>query len=310
MANGDLVFFGTAAVGLPIARELNRDFRLRLVVTQPDRRGGRHRRWIATPIKQFALENRLPLLQPPNLKEPELELALRRIDPDIAVVVAYGQFIPRDIRDLPRHRSVNVHFSLLPAYRGAAPVQRAIQNGERSSGLTIFELSGRMDAGPVWAREEIAIRPDDTSASYQQRLAERAAPFLSRTLEQIFSGQARPQPQDDSQATLAPPLKKEEGRANWELPARRLFDCLRAFTPWPGLFFIMDGRQVRILEAGISQKEHALRPGEILALSPQGLQVACGLGTVMEITLIQPEGRKAMSPWQFSLGNRFAERLT
>ena len=310
MANGDVVFFGTAAIGLPIARELHKGWRLSLVVTQPDRRGGRNRQLLVPAVKQFAQENRLPLLQPPDLREPELELAMRRIEPDIAVVVAYGQFIPRDIRDLPRWRTVNVHFSLLPAYRGAAPVQRAIQNGESRSGITIFELSGRMDAGPVWAREEIAIRPDDTSAAYQQRLGEHAAPFLRQTLEKIFAGTIQPLPQDESLASQAPPLAKKEGRANWELPARRLYDTLRAFTPWPGLFFQLEEEQVKVLGAIVSQKTHQARPGDILALSPHGLQVACGMGTVLEVTAIQPEGKKAMSPWQFSLGHHFPARLS
>lgn len=310
MANGDVVFFGTAAIGLPVARELHKSWRLSLVVTQPDRRGGRNRQLLVPAVKQFAQENRLPLLQPPDLREPELELAMRRIEPDIAVVVAYGQFIPRDIRDLPRWRTVNIHFSLLPAYRGAAPVQRAIQNGESRSGITIFKLSGRMDAGPVWAREEIAIRPDDTSAAYQQRLGERAAPFLRQTLEKIFAGTIQSLPQDESLASPAPPLVKEEGRANWKLPARRLYDTLRAFTPWPGLFFQLEEEQVKVLGAIVSQKAHQAHPGDILALSPQGVQVACGMGTVLEVTAIQPEGKKAMSPWQFSLGHRFPARLS
>ncbi len=310
MANGDVVFFGTSAIGLPIARELNRAFRLRLMVTQPDRRGGRNRQLLVPAIKHFALENQLPLLQPPDLREPELELAMRRIAPDIAVVVAYGQFIPRDIRDLPRFHSVNVHFSLLPAYRGAAPVQRAIQNGESRSGITVFELSGRMDAGPVWSREEIAIRPDDTSATYQQRLGERAAPLLRRTLEEIIAGTIQPVPQDESLASLAPALEKKEGRANWQLPARRLYDTLRAFSPWPGLFFQMEKQQVKILVAAVSQREHRSQPGEVLALAPGGMQVACGLGTILEISAIQPEGKKAMSPWQFSLGHRIPARLS
>ncbi len=310
MANGDVVFFGTSAIGLPIARELSKAFRLKLVVTQPDRRGGRHRQLLVPAVKQFALENQLPLLQPPDLREPELELALRRIAPDIAVVVSYGQFIPRDIRDLPRFRSVNIHFSLLPAYRGAAPVQRAIQNGESRSGITIFQLSGRLDAGPVWSREEIAIRPDDTSATYQQRLGERAAPLLRRTLEQIFAGTIQAVPQDDALASPAPALEKKEGRANWQLPARRLYDTLRAFTPWPGLFFQMEQQQVKVLAAAVSQREHRSQPGAVLALAPGGMQVACGLGTILEISAIQPEGKKSMSPWQFSLGHRIPARLS
>lgn len=309
MANGELVFFGTAAIGLPILKELNRNFSLKLIVTQPDTRGGRNRQLIVPPVKQFAVENRLPFIQPPELREPELELAMRRINPAIAVVVAYGQFIPSAVYSQPTYKTVNVHFSLLPAYRGAAPVQRAIENGESRSGITIFEISGRMDAGMVWAREEIAIRPDDTTASYQLRLGERAAPFLLQTLNQIFLGKIRKHPQDDSRATLAPAVKKSEGRVDWQLPAQRLYDRLRAFTPWPGLFFSLEKRQIKILNAGVSRKEHHGQAGQKLALDTQSLQVACGMGTVLEITSIQPEGKKAMSPWQFSLGNRFPELL-
>jgi len=309
VASGELVFFGTAAIGLPILKELNKNLALKLIVTQPDTRGGRNRQWIVPAVKQFAVENRLPFLQPPDLREPELELAMRRIDPAIAVVVAYGQFIPGPIHSLPRYKTVNVHFSLLPAYRGAAPVQRAIENGESRSGITVFEINSRMDAGPVWAREEIAIRSDDTTASYQQRLGERAAPFLLQVVNQIFLGKIRKHPQDDSQATLAPAVNKSEGRIDWRLPAQRLYDRLRAFIPWPGSFISLEKRQIKILSAAVSRKEHQEREGRILALDPQSLQVACGLGTILEITSIQPEGKKAMTPWQYSLGNRLPEQL-
>jgi methionyl-tRNA formyltransferase len=310
VANGELVFFGTAAIGLPILKELNRNFDLKLIVAQPDAHGGRNRQLIVPPVKQFAVENRLPFIQPPDLREPELELAMRRIDPAIAVVVAYGRFIPRAIYSLPRYRTVNVHFSLLPAYRGAAPVQRAIENGESRSGITIFEIASPMDAGPIWAQEEVAIRPDDSTASYQLRLGEKAAPFLLRTLAQIFSGKIRKHAQDDSLATLAPAVSKSEGRVDWRLPAQRLYDRLRAFSPWPGLFFNLGKRQVKVLSAGVSKKECPGQPGQILALDDQGLLVVCGLQTVLQITLIQPEGKKPMSPRQFSLGNRLPEVLS
>lgn len=309
MANGELVFFGTSAIGLPILKELNRNFNLKLIVTQPDNYGGRNRQLLVPPVKQFAVENRLPYIQPPDLRTPELELAMRRIDPAIAVAVAYGRFIPSAVYSLPHYRTINVHFSLLPAYRGAAPVQRALENGESRSGITVFEISGRMDAGPVWAKEELPIRPDDTTASYQLRLGERAAPFLLQTLKQIFSGKIRKHPQDESLATLAPAVNKSEGRVDWRLPAQRLYDRLRAFTPWPGLFFSLEKRQIKILDARVSGKEHHSQAGQVLALDSQGLLVACGLETVLEITAIQPEGKKAMSPGQFSLGNRLPELL-
>jgi methionyl-tRNA formyltransferase len=309
VANGELVFFGTAAIGLPILRELSRKFSLPLIVTQPDKPGGRHLQLIPPPVKLFALENRLPYIQPASLRGSDLAATLERLKPAIAVVVAYGQFIPSAIHSLPDHKTVNVHFSLLPAYRGAAPVQRAIANGENRSGITIFQINQRMDAGPIWSQEEITIRPDDTCASYQQRLGERAAPFLLKTLELIFSGKIRKHPQDESRATPAPAVEKSEGRADWRLPARRLNDRLRAFTPWPGMFFYLQQRQVKILGAGIAPQTHHDQAGKILALGPQGLQVACGEGTVLDIFSIQPEGKKAMSPWQFSLGNRLPDIL-
>jgi methionyl-tRNA formyltransferase len=309
VANGEIVFYGTAAIGLPILKELHEHYQLPLIITQPDSRGGRHRQEIVHAVKKFALENSLALIQPHSLREPGICETISRSHPVIAVAVAYGQFIPRQLYALPRFKTINVHFSLLPAYRGAAPVQRAIENGETRSGITIFEISGRMDAGDIWIREEVIIQANDTCSSYQQRLGELAAPLLLKTMEQIFSGKIKKHPQDDSLATLAPPVQKSEGRVDWNLPARQLVNKLRAFTPWPGLFFSMENRQIKITTAGISRQFHRVQTGNILALDPLSLKVACGQGSVLEITSIQPEGKKSMSPWQFSLGNRFPELL-
>jgi methionyl-tRNA formyltransferase len=309
VANGEIVFYGTAAIGLPILKELHEHYQLPLIITQPDSRGGRHRQEIVHAVKKFALENSLALIQPHSLREPGICETISRSHPVIAVAVAYGQFIPSQLYALPRFKTINVHFSLLPAYRGAAPVQRAIENGETRSGITIFEISGRMDAGDIWIREEVIIQANDTCSSYQQRLGELAAPLLLKTMEQIFSGKIKKHPQDDSLATLAPPVQKSEGRVDWNLPARQLVNKLRAFTPWPGLFFSMENRQIKITTAGISRQFHRVQTGNILALDPLSLKVACGQGSVLEITSIQPEGKKSMSPWQFSLGNRFPELL-
>ncbi|HSQ35147.1 MAG TPA: methionyl-tRNA formyltransferase, partial [Candidatus Binatia bacterium] len=249
------------------------------------------------------------LLQPPDLREPELELAMRRIGPAIAVVVAYGQFIPKDIRSLPLHKTVNVHFSLLPAYRGAAPVQRAIENGDQLSGITIFEIGARMDAGDIWAQEKAIIRPDDTCLSLQQRLGELAAPLLLQTMEHIFSAKISKTPQDDSQATLARPVQKSEGRVDWNSPARQIVNRLRAFTPWPGLFYHQGDRQIKIIHADVAAAQHGSSAGDILGIDDGSVMVACGLGSVLAISMIQPEGKKAMTPGQYSLGNRFPGRL-
>jgi methionyl-tRNA formyltransferase len=309
VANGEIVFYGTAAIGLPILRGLHSHYRLSLIITQPDTRGGRNRQPIVSPVKNFANENGIAVLQPHSLREPGLTATISRGDPAIAVAVAYGQFIPRELYSLPRFKTVNVHFSLLPAYRGAAPVQRAIENNEKRSGISIFEISGKMDAGDVWAQEEVAILPDDTCGSYQQRLGELAAPLLLETMDGIFSGMLKKYPQDDSLATLAPPVKKSEGRVDWNLPARQLVDKLRAFTPWPGLSFRMGSRLVKVIRAGSCDQPHRAPAGNILSLDAAGLKVACGSGSVLEITAMQPEGKKEMSPWQYSLGNRFPENL-
>ena len=309
MANGDIVFYGTAAIGLPILRALQQQRRLALIVTQPDARGGRNRQVIISPVKRFAEENGIPVIQPASLREAGISEMIGRGQPLVAVAVAYGQFIPRALYSLPRFKTVNVHFSLLPAYRGAAPVQRAIENGDVHSGITIFEISGRMDAGDIWAQKEALILPDDTCAAYQQRLGGLAAPFLLDTLEGIVAGRIEKRPQDDSAATLAPAVKKNEGLADWNLPARRLADKLRAFTPWPGLFCRDGSRQIRIGVARAGDSTHQASPGTILFLDARGLKVACGQGTVLEIAVIQPEGKKEMSPWQYSLGNRLPARL-
>jgi methionyl-tRNA formyltransferase len=309
VANGEIVFYGTAAIGLPILAELHAHYRLTRIVTQPDSRGGRNRQTIVPAVKQFALANNLALLQPLSLREPGIAETVGGGQPLIAVAVAYGQFIPRRLYDLPRFKTINVHFSLLPAYRGAAPVQRAIENGEEQSGITIFEINARMDAGDIWARKEVAIRPDDTCGSLQQRLGELAAPFLLQTMEQIFSGKKRKCPQDDSLATLAPAVQKNEGRVDWNLTARHIVNKLRAFTPWPGLFFTMGNRQIKIDGASLAQELHQADSGKIISLDQRGLYVTCGQGSILEISSIQPEGKKAMTPWQYSLGNRFPERL-
>jgi methionyl-tRNA formyltransferase len=309
VANGEIVFYGTAAIGLPILAQLHKHCRLTHIVTQPDSHGGRNRQTIVPAVKQFALENGLELLQPHSLREPGLAETIGRGQPLIAVVVAYGRFIPRCLYTLPRFGTINVHFSLLPAYRGAAPVQRAIENGERASGITIFEINAGIDAGDIWAQEKVNIRPGDTCATFQKHLGELAAPFLLQTMEHIFSGKICKYSQDDSLATMAPAVKKSEGRVDWNLPAQIIANKLRAFTPWPGLFFNVGNRQIKIVSASSAQRLHQVEAGNVLSLDSRGLQVACGQGSVLEIPKIQPEGKKAMTPREYSLGNRFPERL-
>ncbi len=305
MASGELLFFGTAALCLPFLDELQKRFGIALVVTQPDACGGRCRKRIEPPVKGWAQARGLPLRQPETLGDGRLAAELASAPPALAVVIAYGQKIPAGLYLLPRCRTVNVHFSLLPRYRGAAPVQRAIENGETETGLTIFEIGERMDAGPVWAQLPVGIDPADTCASLQQRLAAVGAPFLADTVAGILAGQLRQAPQDERLATRAPAVRKQEGRIDWRMPAPRLVDRLRAFTPWPGLFFQAGGRQFRVLQAAVDPApETAAGPGTVLAADCNGLRVACGGGTVLRIGEFQPESKRPMTPHDYCLGNQ------
>jgi methionyl-tRNA formyltransferase len=243
VANGEIVFYGTAAIGLPILRELHARYRLSLIITQPDTRGGRNRQRIESPVKRFALENNIALIQPPSLREAGLAATISHGHPLIAVVVAYGQFIPRELYSLPRFKTINVHFSLLPAYRGAAPVQRAIENGETRSGISIFEISGKMDAGDIWIQKKVVINPDDTCGSYQQRLGELAAPLLLETLEQIFSGRLGTAGSDSGQQAaglhpLAGVVLPDGEPADQDHPCRQQ----RPIAPGPGREYPGPGR--------------------------------------------------------------------
>ena len=315
MSSGNIVFFGTSWVGIPFLQELIKTFSLRLIITQPDSKGGRCREIICPPVKSFAETHHLPLLQPEKMRDQELFEAINRIKPDIGVVIGYGKLIPERLYSLPAFNTVNVHFSLLPRFRGAAPVQRALEAGEKRTGISIFEIDRQMDTGPLWARKEFNILPMDTSESLMERLSREGSPFLSETIQRILDGYLRLQPQDNSLASYAPPLQKKEGRVDWNLTARQIFNKYRAFTPWPGLFFLMNGKTMKIKKAlppGTIDRKTLTgleKPGQILELSRNRLQVCCGNQTVLSIEEFQPQGKKAMTPYCYSLGNPLPELL-
>jgi methionyl-tRNA formyltransferase len=315
MSNGNIVFFGTSWVGIPFLQELKKTFSLRLIITQPDSKGGRCREIICPPVKSFAETHRLALLQPEKMRNQELFEAINRIKPDIGVVIGYGKLIPERLYSLPAFNTVNVHFSLLPRFRGAAPVQRALEAGEKRTGISVFEIDRQMDTGPLWARKEFDILPMDTSESLMERLSREGAPFLSETIRRILDGSLRPQPQDNSLASYAPPLQKQEGRVDWNLTARQIFNKYRAFTPWPGLFFLLKGKTMKIKKAlppGVVDLKTLTgleKPGQILELNRKRLQVCCGNQTVLSIEEFQPQGKKPMTPYCYSLGNPLPDLL-
>jgi methionyl-tRNA formyltransferase len=229
---------------------------------------------------------------------------LRDLAPDVQVVVAYGQILPRSVIDIPRHGTVNVHGSLLPRYRGAAPVQWAIVSGERETGVTTMLIDEGLDTGPVLLSRSTPIGPEETAAELEARLAAIGAEVLIETLAGIAAGSLKPAPQDHARATLAPIIKKEDGRIDWSQPAEILARRVRGFHPWPGTFTLWRGQPLKILRAR-AEAGHTLAPGE-LAVDRDGVVVGCGERTGLRLLEVQPESRRAMSGAAFAAGLRGA----
>lgn len=296
-----LVFFGTPEFAVPsLLALLEGGHAVVRVITQPDEPKGRGRRLAPPPVKVAAHEAGIPVLQPAELEE---SLLPRQID--AAVVVAYGKIIPESLLGIPRRGFVNVHASLLPKYRGAAPVTWAIRNGESITGVTTMQMAKRLDTGDILLQKACEISPRETAGELHDRLAETGAELLVETLRRWEAGALAPKPQDDSQATRAPKLTKRDGLVPWDGSARSV-DChVRAMTPWPGAFGYLEGRIVKILRGLPAEHEpEASGPsvaGEILALEADGLLVRCGEGAY-RVEQIQPEGRRAMSGREFLAG--------
>ena len=301
-----VVFFGSPEAALPSLRDLiAAGHEIPLVITQPDRPVGRGKQLLPGPVKRFARDHGLPVVQPEKIRR-DLEILdrLRAAAPDIQVVVAYGQFIPMPVVALPRHGTVNVHFSLLPRFRGAAPVAAAIAAGETRTGVTIFRLNEKMDEGDILSGEETPIGPAETAGELEARLAEIGAGLLLRTLAEIET--IVPRPQDHSLATLAPKLRKEDGLLEWKRSAVEIDRSIRALTPKPSAFTrLHDGRLIILAgrpDEGVASPTHQGPPGTIVGMSKMGISIACGGGTRYLITRLHPENRVEMDAHAFTLG--------
>ena len=307
-----VAFFGTPAFAVPsLERLVAAGERIVLAVTQPDRPRGRGQRLQPSPVKTAALGHGIPLLQPERAREPALAAGLAASGADLGVVVAYGQFLPDGVLATPRHGVVNVHASLLPRYRGAAPIQRAVIAGERETGVTMIRLVREMDAGPMLARISRPIAGHETSADVERELAAMGADLLLATVRDVAGGQVREQPQDHTLATYAPRLTREDGRIDWNRPARTIHDLVRGLHPWPPAFAFLDGSRYLIRRTEPAPPAStgalpALSPGAIVEARGDRLRVACGAGTALSILEIQPEGRRAQSTRDFLAGRRIA----
>jgi len=302
-----IVFFGSPATAVPSFKALlGAGHSVELVVTQPDKPAGRGRKLVPSAVKAFAVERGIPVIGPAKIRTDETALeTIRAAGPEVNVVVAYGQIIPRAVHYFPRYHSLNVHFSLLPKYRGAAPVQWAVLNGDTESGVTIIELNDRMDEGDILAVRRVAVGPRATAGELEGRLAAIGAELLVGTLGRLDS--VARIAQDHGLATLAPKIKNEDGRVLWEDTATVLDRKVRALADRTGVYTFFGAKRLNILRGrDLPAGKPAAEPGRIVAVGKEGLTVACGGATAYVIEELQPEGRGAMAAHAFSLGARIA----
>ncbi len=293
-----IVFLGTPPFAVPTLEAIvAAGHDVIQVVTQPDRPSGRGHQLTASPVKQSALQRNLPVYQPERIRRPEAASALTALQPDVMVVVGYGQIIPHSIIDIPPHGIVNVHASLLPKYRGAGPVQWAIANGETRTGVTTMRIDAGLDTGDMLLKSETEIGPDETAIELGARLATLGAVLLIETLAQIDA--IVPQKQDPAQATYAPLLKKEDGLIDWRQPAPAIHNRVRGFQPWPGAYTRFRGQQLHIWKSRVAAGPPT-EPGHLLT---HPLRAACGEGA-LELIEVQLEGRKRISAEAFANGQR------
>jgi len=302
-----VVFFGTPQFAVPTLRRLvDSTHSVAGVITQPDRPRGRGQKITHAPVKALALERGIPVYQPDRLKPPEVAETLRGWRADLGVVAAYGRIIPEQLLAIPRFGMINVHASLLPKYRGAAPVHRAVINGDSQTGVTIMRVVKELDAGAMLAKVTRPIGPDETSDVVETALADMGAELLVTVVDQLVSGIAREEPQDDTQATYAPRLTKEEGLIDWTRSAPEIHNRIRGLYPWPHAYTFFKGTRLIVLRSAVATAGASPTiPGTILRVTSEAIQVATGDGE-LAILDVQPEGRRAMRAHDFLLGHRLA----
>ena len=302
-----VVFFGTPHFAVPTLRRLlDSSHSVAGVITQPDRPRGRGQKITHAPVKALALERGIPVYQPDRLKPPEVADTLRGWGADLGVVAAYGRIIPEQLLTIPRLGMINVHASLLPKYRGAAPVHRAVINGDSQTGVTIMRVVKELDAGSMFAQVTRPIGPDETSDVVESALADMGAELLLTIVEQLASGNAREEPQDETQATYASRLTKEEGLIDWTRSASDIHNRVRGLYPWPHAYTFFKGTRLIILRSEVADAgASATSPGTILRATSEAIHVATGDGE-LAILEVQPEGRRAMRAHDFLLGHRLA----
>ena len=298
-----IIFMGTPHFALPSLEGLiSAQAPVALVVTQPDRPSGRGKKVTPSPVKLFALEKGIPLFQPNRLRGEGVVEHLKSFQAQCAVVVAYGQILPRKVLDCFPMGVINVHASLLPAYRGAAPIQHALLAGEPMTGVSIMLLDEGMDTGPVLAKEELPIGPRDNAGSLHEKLSILGAELLISTLEKWVAGRMEPWVQDDALATHAPPITKEQLRIPWWESAERIVNRIRAFDPFPGAHALLDQKRVKFFDAALLKWIGEGSPGELVGPSEEGLVILGGDGRALAVGMLQLEGQRRLKAEEFLRG--------
>ncbi|MFY9724194.1 MAG: methionyl-tRNA formyltransferase [Bryobacteraceae bacterium] len=300
-----LAFLGTPAFAVPtLERLVARGHQVLAAVTQPDRPKGRSQALAPPPVKEAALRLGIPVYQPERVKRPEAVEYLRGLAPEAMVVVGYGQIIPQSILDIPPLGILNVHASLLPKYRGAGPIQWSIINGETTTGVTVMRIDAGLDTGPMLLKTETALGADETAPELGRRLSAMGADLLAEALDALAAGRIVPQPQDNTQATYAPMLKKEDGRIDWSRSAPAIHNQVRGMQPWPGAYSSFRGAALHVWRARTTEAGGGHPPGALIRIKP--LVAACGAGAI-ELIEVQMEGRKRMLAADFANGQRLVE---
>jgi len=306
------VFMGTPGFAVPSLAALAEAVDVTLVLCNPDRPAGRGRSMASPPVKEEAARSGIPVFQPEKARHPDAVARIAAEAPDLIVVVAYGHILPKSILDIPRLGCINVHASLLPKYRGAAPINWAVARGETVTGITIMRMDEGMDTGPMLHVREMPVGEEDTAETMYSKLSILGAEALREALRKLREGTLAETPQDAALATYAPLLTKEHGRIDWSRPAGEVRNLVRGMAPWPSAFALHAGRTLKVLSCLLVREPGGGgAPGEIVALGRDGIAVACGEG-VLRLQVVQPEGGKAMDAWAYAQGRRVAtgERLS
>ncbi len=295
-----IVFMGTPLFSVPILEALIEEYEVIGVVTQPDKKVGRKQELMASPVKECALRHNIPVFQPIKIRTDYEDIAA--LNPDLIVTAAYGQIVGMKLLNTPKYRSINVHASLLPKYRGGAPIHEAIKQGESETGVTIMYMEKGMDSGDILAQRKIPITDDDNSGTMFEKLSLLGRDLLLEVIPKLVNGEIKPIKQDETKVTFAYNVTKEEEKLDFTKPARMVFNHIRAYNPFPTAYMELGDDVVKVYDSRTSDETHNQKPGTIIKTTKHGFLIACGNGTTLEILEVQPSGKKRMKASDYANG--------